>query len=388
MSSRTLEDLVDECKQFIQLKNKNRHERNPPVGQPSFLVSKAWWRRYKDYVFYKEVKSHSKPEEPTADRHPGPISNLEDICDASEKNLRGTGKVEAFEAECVDLYLKPNVSERYDFKVINQELHMFLHSRYGGTVVKRYSIPQGTYYTMVEIRLKQVPLVFLPVSKLYAGGEQLLGLDEEFNIQISKRKNYLDLKRRILDAVNHKFQLAICEGDLRLWKFGDEKGRLVDACQQVSQREERIEVDSSNDDDLEYNSGVEFPGDSLEPYYSTSSVLEDDTLNDSHVIVEFRESEHLKFAFQYRKNQRIFIGKCEFCTQKKILKIECACKRVRYCNEQCLGKDTRWHIPNCSAQADAELQKGVSSFKRSPNARNGKVGLGNLGNTCYMNSSL
>jgi hypothetical protein len=49
------------------------------------------------------------------------------------------------------------------------------------------------------------------------------------------------------------------------------------------------------------------------------------------------------------KNQRIFIGKCEFCTQRRTLKIECACKRVRYCNEACLDKDKRWHMPTCSA---------------------------------------
>jgi ubiquitin carboxyl-terminal hydrolase 4/11/15 len=45
-------------------------------------------------------------------------------------------------------------------------------------------------------------------------------------------------------------------------------------------------------------------------------------------------------------------------------------------------------MPNCSAQADAELKKGVAEFSRSNRARDGKVGLGNLGNTCYMNSSL
>ena len=94
------------------------------------------------------------------------------------------------------------------------------------------------------------------------------------------------------------------------------------------------------------------------------------------------------FAFQFLKNQRVFIGKCEFCTQKKILRIECACKRVRYCTESCLEKDKRWHLPSCGAMADAELKKGVASFQRSASARDGKVGLSNLGNTCYMNSSL
>jgi ubiquitin carboxyl-terminal hydrolase 4/11/15 len=38
--------------------------------------------------------------------------------------------------------------------------------------------------------------------------------------------------------------------------------------------------------------------------------------------------------------------------------------------------------------ADAELKKGVAEFNRSARARDGNVGLGNLGNTCYMNSSL
>jgi ubiquitin C-terminal hydrolase len=38
--------------------------------------------------------------------------------------------------------------------------------------------------------------------------------------------------------------------------------------------------------------------------------------------------------------------------------------------------------------ADAELASGVQKFQRSSGAKDGKVGLGNLGNTCYMNSSI
>ena len=95
--------------------------------------------------------------------------------------------------------------------------------------------------------------------------------------------------------------------------------------------------------EYEQNSGVEFPGESLEPFISTPQSLEDDTLENSHVIVEVRDSAERGFAFKFLKNQRIYIGKCEFCTQKKILKFECACKRVRYCSDSCLEKDKRWH---------------------------------------------
>lgn len=115
------------------------------------------------------------------------------------------------------------------------------------------------------------------MAKLFAGGEELLSLETEYNVQISKRKNYLDLKKRIVDCVNAKFGWNVAEGDVRLWKFSDTKEKLVETCRQISQND-RIEVDSSNDPDLEYNSGVEFPGDSLESYYGTASNLEDDTL--------------------------------------------------------------------------------------------------------------
>ena len=139
-------------------------------------------------------------------------------------------------------------------------------------------------------------------------------------------------------------------------------------------------------DEVEENSGVSFPGESLEPFLLTASTLEDDTLENSHVIVEVKDSG--SFSFKFKKNERIYIGKCEFCTQKKILKVECACKRVKYCTESCLEKDKRWHLPSCGAMADAELKRGVASFQRSAMAKDGKVGLSNLGNTCYMNSSL
>ena len=43
------------------------------------------------------------------------------------------------------------------------------------------------------------------------------------------------------------------------------------------------------DPDLEVNTGIEFPGESLEPYLSASTNLEDDTLENAHLVIEIRD---------------------------------------------------------------------------------------------------
>lgn len=188
----------------------------------------------------------------------------------------------------------------------------------------------------------------LSANKLYQGGPDLLSENYEFIVQMSKRKGYLDLKRRIADCINLKENLNLIDTDLRIWRFADDKEKLVNACVEISKATDHP-MTTEGEEDIEPNSGVEFPGESLEPYISTSSVLEDDTMLDGIIVVEYRDSVHEKFAFQFKKNQRIYIGKCEFCTQKRTLNYECKCKRVRYCNEACFEKDKRWHMPNCSA---------------------------------------
>ena len=120
----------------------------------------------------------------------------------------------------------------------------FLHSRYGGTEIKRYSIALSSWSNTVETRLKQITVVILPSSRLYAGGEQLQGLNVQYNVQIFKRKGYLDLKRRIVDCLNADFgkyligrdQQPLTDTDIRLWKFSDEEPHLVDACYDISKR--------------------------------------------------------------------------------------------------------------------------------------------------------
>ena len=46
------------------------------------------------------------------------MTNVEDLCDESDLNLKGTGEP-PFEKSIVDTYLKPDLHERRDFKVYN-----------------------------------------------------------------------------------------------------------------------------------------------------------------------------------------------------------------------------------------------------------------------------
>lgn len=72
--------------------------------------------------------------------HPGPITNEADICDMSDKYLRGTGLLAEFEPTVVDRYIKADCRERYNFKIYSEVIWNFLYSKYGGTEIKRYYI--------------------------------------------------------------------------------------------------------------------------------------------------------------------------------------------------------------------------------------------------------
>ena len=77
-------------------------------------------------------------------------------------------------------------------------------------------------------------------------------------------------------------------------------------------------------------------------------------------------------------------GKCEFCMQKKVLRVSCKCKEVFYCSQSCLQRDRPYHENRCKAQFELENEE----VEESENSLKGLVGLTNLGNTCFMNTSL
>lgn len=72
----------------------------------------------------------------------------------------------------------------------------------------------------------------MPSSKLYLGGESLIGLEKEYFVQLPKKSKYGEVKKRIADCINAaraKFLTTesdgiapITDADIRLWKFSDQ----------------------------------------------------------------------------------------------------------------------------------------------------------------------
>lgn len=111
------------------------------------------------------------------------------------------------------------------------------------------------------------------------------------------------------------------------------------------------------------------------------------TSQNPNIVIEFRESDTSPFAFKYKKGEKLTIGSCEYCNKTNIMRSTCKCKNVKYCDDECLEKDKRFHVDKCSAMADGVL--GMDDNEEiSENSKKGLVGLSNLGNTCYMNSSI
>ena len=132
------------------------------------------------------------------------------------------------------------------------------------------------------------------------------------------------------------------------------------------------------------NLGVEFPGECLE--HVKTLKLENAEIGTTDLVVVETASPYTKqFIFKFKPNLVVHYGKCEYCYGHKALKVECRCKKVRYCSEDCRRKDERFHLDKCPAAIEVEQEFDIT--KRA-GARMGLCGLQNLGNTCFMNSAL
>ena len=142
-----------------------------------------------------------------------------------ERFLKGTGQVNGFETEVVDTYLHEDVRERIHFEFVNEELWSFLSKRYGfDHTIKRYYQTKGGFYSSCEIdaRFPRISVFLAFSNELYAGEITEETFKPKF-IQLSAKKSFSDIKKRITDIVTAQLRLenpqaaALKPDAIRLW---------------------------------------------------------------------------------------------------------------------------------------------------------------------------
>lgn len=112
----------------------------------------------------------------------------------------------------------------------------FLSERYGcDTPIKRYYVNKGTVYAVSEIesRYTKLPIFVAEASKLYAG-EYTKESFEICYLQMSGKKNFSDLKKRVADMLTARAQAstpdapAVKTESVRLW-LAEDKNKLLQA---------------------------------------------------------------------------------------------------------------------------------------------------------------
>lgn len=383
------EDLKIEAKQFYDLSQKYKQEQRYRQDKEAYLLSKVWLRKWKKYVDYEYIKSENrrfsyksnenKEYTPEITNPPGPIDNS--VLLIKPENFYHDENLYL----CENQVIRHDLDQANELRIVNKEIWDFFVSKYTGnpTIIK-YLIEQKERYgtrKVYEIYYNEYNILLLPdrvsiINNNFTADE----IPDIKPIYISRRLKYLDLKTKILKST-YLANSSLTINDFRLWKHQGEVDK-------------KIIIDKLKEEKQNLQSGKLLPiSDELIPL--ESETFNDYTLNNldientDTIIVEIkplnREDKEGKddnnWIFETPILQ-VKYKKCDWCGTEKHHRVTCVCKEVWYCNEDCKLRDDRYH------QCKAKLEISEIQLKETPQSMKGKVGLHNLGNTCFMNTAL
>lgn len=276
--AQTIDQLVQEAKDFLRLKRKFKQQALPDQGSVAYLVSRNWLAKYKKFLFYNEIKNNMKPE-PSETHfehfHPGPISNKEDLLYADVDSFLTSGRAqENYE----DDFVEEGKREQVDFKIVDEDIWAFLHEKYGGYPIKRfYHRVGGT--PKVEVKLLKLPIVLGSPSDFKKMQEDNLPATFlQKTVAASQHQGYAELKKRLVICLQNFFGDNYTTERIRLWKIDQDVNSAI--FEAFKQKDSHFKQDKSEEKaPVQVNSNVIFPGESLENFVGSSFKLSDETFD-------------------------------------------------------------------------------------------------------------
>jgi hypothetical protein len=171
-----------------------------------------WLNDWKKMVYYDSYYRNLRPDfDPEKSRDVGQIDNdslLRDL--ASFYN--------DVDADCYyNTVLKPNIKMNVDYKPVDSETWKFFHSRYGGTVIKRFYYKTYSFGADIEAKLKEFKVVILPNLESW----DMDKITEPKSIFCSKHDTFQELLDRLLETLNSdEYGMSLDDNRIRPWKLG------------------------------------------------------------------------------------------------------------------------------------------------------------------------
>ncbi|CAD8179166.1 unnamed protein product [Paramecium octaurelia] len=324
----------------------------------AYLLSKTWFETWKLHIGYDAVLKGEQPGGKKYGRQQLGEINKDLIADEEQFHAAP----ELFKQ--LDPPLN-DVQPVKDYILITEEAWKFFQGKYKGQAIIRIANQQSEF----NLKIISPNIIFMTQEKM----------NEIHSLNQSQLVNSLDLLRM------RKAQL------FSDWKFGD----LETYCQQIMESN-NIQIWLMNP--LYENNQIKLQ--LIKTIHQQKNVLLGEQLIDVE-YQQFQLSQFLKNHFilvvfknevelsqldvKFELNQK---GCCLNCESKVLLNYSCACKKVFYCSDTCRYKDQEFHSRQCTKAYDSQDDEDFDAINYEAISTKYGAGLANLGNTCYMNSSL
>ncbi|CAK78771.1 unnamed protein product (macronuclear) [Paramecium tetraurelia] len=322
----------DQLKSFIAKKNNSMEDE-------TFVEI---FKQYCNQQTYEELERISNSTQNNSDIHICPIYN-DDLIDIQTQFEKDPLKAKSYS----NYALNKSIRENQNFIFVSSQIWRLLYALFGGVEIKRIILCRSRH--AVETHLFQVRCQLFPQVQ-----------QRIINLQFNGNERMEDLVNKVNRITNQKVR--------NIWKIPKE-----------ANQEELMKI--------QLIVGTKI---------SRDNILEQAEIGPEEVLL--LELEQDQYRLEKKENlQTISIpNKCMSCGNQDSQLYLCECRSVKYCNETCQAQDLKNHQDICKKiiEKDSLINQLAKKYKVKPpakivkNSAKGICGLSNLGNTCFMNSSL